>query len=121
MTFIALFFGILSSLVFANFTGVQSKARDTERITDIKSVHGQLEMHFVEKNYYPTTKEFSTKAPQLFPGLDAEALIDPNGKSFNSGGDYTYEPSGCNATECQDYTLSTQQESGSPYTQQSLN
>ena len=35
--------GILAALVVVTYSGIQQKARDTERKTDVNALHGQLE------------------------------------------------------------------------------
>ncbi len=121
MGFILIFMGILSSLVFANFSGIQSKSADTERKTDINAVHATLEAYYNENGYYPTKPALTALGTTHYSGLEEEALTDPSGKGFNSGGDYTYEPTKCDKNECQDYTLQAMLESEEPYIKKSLN
>ena len=46
--------GILAALVITTFTGIQQKARDTERETDIKALQGQIEAYYAQNGNYPT-------------------------------------------------------------------
>src|SRR5437588_436170 len=46
--------GILAALVITTFTGIQQKARNTERQTDIKALHGQVEAYYAQNGKYPT-------------------------------------------------------------------
>jgi prepilin-type N-terminal cleavage/methylation domain-containing protein len=71
--------GILAALVITTFNGIQQKGRDTERQTDIKAIHGQLEAYYAQNGNYPTLAEIDTptEATTLFKGLDKEALSDP--------------------------------------------
>lgn len=102
--------GILAALVLNTFQGIQSRARDTERQTDINSVHGQLEVYHTDNSEYPSTAEFVVGS---FPGLDAEALVAPN-----AGEVYTYTPLQADGTTacavaadtCASYTLSAEAE-----------
>ena len=110
----------LFGLIFANFQSAQSKAIDTERKTDINAVYVKLEEHYNEHGDYPTEKELTKESEDQLPGLDPEALVDPNGKFIQSG-DYKYEPIDCTAIGCAHYTLSAQLESGEMLTKQSLN
>lgn len=76
--------GILAALVVTTFSGIQRKARNTERETDIKAVHGQLEAYFASENEYPTRDQLNDAAwrtddPGKMKGLDAGALKDPKG------------------------------------------
>ena len=43
--------GILATLVIVTFSGVQQKARDSERKTDINAIAGQLEAGYANKGY----------------------------------------------------------------------
>ena len=45
--------GILAALVINTFTGVQKRARDSERQTDIKAVASQLEKYYADNTTYP--------------------------------------------------------------------
>ncbi len=75
--------GILAALVITTFTGIQQKARDTERQTDIKALQGQVEAYYAQKGNYPTRTNVNdgTWRGANMKGLDAEALKDPK----NSG------------------------------------
>src|SRR5690606_22081450 len=58
-------------------------SRDTERQSDIKAIHAQLEAYFANNGRYPTLDMMNDKAfKELnFKGLDEAALQDPNGAS----------------------------------------
>lgn len=77
--------GILAALVITTFTGIQQKARDTERQTDIKALQGQIEAYYAQKGNYPIRGAVATGdgvnnatwRGLNMKGLDAEALKDP--------------------------------------------
>lgn len=71
--------GILAALVITTFTGIQQKARDTERQTDIKALQGQVEAYYAQKGNYPTRTNVNDSAWRgiNMKGLDSEALKDP--------------------------------------------
>lgn len=69
--------GILAGLVLNNFQGAQAKSRDTARRTDINAIHGKLEEFYNEHGGYPNEVLSTT----IFPGIDAQALIDSDGGS----------------------------------------
>lgn len=71
--------GILAALVITTFTGIQQKARDTERTADIKALQGQVEAYYAQKGNYPTRTDVNdaTWRSTNMKGLDAEALKDP--------------------------------------------
>lgn len=73
--------GILAALVITTFNGIQQKGRDTERETDVKAVHGQLEAYYAQNGTYPLLADMNTAAWRQtnVKGLDNEALRDPKG------------------------------------------
>lgn len=140
--------GILAGLVITTYNGIQTKARNTERTTDLKAVQGQLEAYYANKGYYPGNDSLGaggtngadnvTFIGTDMKGLDKEALRDPKGTagdySLNTGtttGDnkYTYAPSTdangtCTTTDgnCTKYTLTAIPEGGAdPIVYNSLN
>ena len=113
---LSIFFG----LGIANFSGAQTAAEDTERKTDINAIHVKFEEHYNEYASYPNLKELTEQGADGLPGIDPEALIDPNGKKIQDG-EYTYSPSGCTATGCAHYKLSALLDDGTVYKKESLN
>ena len=108
--------GILATLVITTYNGVQSKARDTKRQTDINAIQGQVEAYNTNAGFYPTLAQMNTAGFRStnMKGLDTNALQDPQGgaptlvaspvaKSYA----YAPAPSGCDdtATSCTSYTL----------------
>ena len=129
--------GILAALVVTTFSGIQRKARNTERETDVKAVHGQLEAYFAQNNSYPdggTSGIGSASwATANLKGLDAQALKDPKAQAgqdaptsgTGSGTQYGYAPTpaGCTtaANDCTGYTLTANLEGGGTFTKTNLN
>ena len=125
--------GILAALVLNTFQGVQARARDTERQTDINALHTQYEVYYNDEGHYPTYAVAAVATN--FPGLDAEALNDPNQNALQNGAvpaansddhQYYYQaaPAGCDntATDCTSYTLGVVlEDSGDQYVKNSLN
>ena len=72
--------GILAALVIVTFSGIQQKARDTKRQTDIKALHSQLEAFAAQNNgEYPVPVDLNSatwRATDL-KGIDEAALCDP--------------------------------------------
>lgn len=66
--------GILAALVLNTFSGVQKRARDTQRQTDINAIATQLEVYYNDKGGYP--EEAVIDAPEL-KGIDVGALTPP--------------------------------------------
>ncbi len=128
--------GILAALVITTFTGIQQKARDTERTTDIKALHGQIEAYFAQNQKYPTLANMndSTWRASNMKGLDQEALKDPKGGSTPTlvttpaSGAYAYavtasDGSACDNTtkDCAEYTLTATLEGGGTFAKSNLN
>jgi general secretion pathway protein G len=132
--------GILAALVITTFTGIQQRARNSERETDIKALHGQLEAYFAQEGRYPLLDNVNNVNPvdwreDNMRGLDADALIDPRDSTGNgvlvaapATDRYAYEPTNddgdpCDnsATDCTKYVLTATLEGGTTYVKDSLN
>lgn len=126
--------GILAGLVIVTYNGIQKKARDTERKTDINALHGQLEAYQAQLGKYPTLTNVNDAAfrSASMKGLDAAALADPNNAASQvlvaapAANNYAYAttPAGCDNGvngDCTQYTLTATLEEGGTYVKQSLN
>ncbi len=127
--------GILAALVITTFTGIQQKARNTERTTDIKALHGQVEAYYAQNGKYPTLANLndSTWRTANMKGLDAEALKDPKGSGQTladapAANTYAYavtasDGSACDNTtkDCAQYTLTATYEGGGTFAKSNLN
>lgn len=80
--------GILAALVLNTFSGVQRRARDTERQTDINSIATQLEVYYTDNGKYPTVAnlEDDTWVTTNLKGTDLNALRAPNQNANSVGG-----------------------------------
>lgn len=67
--------GILAGLVISTFSGVQGRARDAQRQTDIKAVATQLEVYYIDNGSYPTASNINTTT---LKGIDAAAFAPPS-------------------------------------------
>ncbi len=132
--------GILATLVIVTFAGIQKKARDSQRQTDIQAVNAQVEAFYTQYGFYPTLLDLQTASfrTSYLKGLDPEALRDPKQAAGGTVGQtasatqYGYAvtgASGCVATTasdptgatttnngCDTYTLTANLESGGTYT-----
>ena len=113
--------GILALLVITTYSGIQAKARNAKRQSDIASLQTQLEAFFSQNGYYPSRTDMNTAAwlSANMKSLDQEALIDPSNSSQSktlvatpTAKSYAYavtDSSGnsCEAqdTNCAEYTL----------------
>lgn len=129
--------GILATLVIVTFAGIQQKARNTQRQTDIKALNGYIEAFYADYGYYPTGADMTSSAfiSAYMKGLDPEALRDPKqaaGATISSSAvadgtyQYSYEAAGANCattasntdptlivdTGCDSYTLTANLEGG---------
>lgn len=123
--------GILAGLVIVTFTGIQQKARNTERQTDIKAIQSHIETYNAQNGRYPTRDDLNTQPgtgnwwiQDNLKGLDKEALRDPKASTFQLAGSatanqYAYAPtasdgSSCDnsTTDCAKYTLTARPEGG---------
>lgn len=109
--------GILAGLVITTFNGIQQKGRDTERETDVKALHGQVEAYYAQNAKYPSLTQMNdaTFRGANLKGLDPEALKDPKGTAQTLVGaaaqnSYAYiaTPANCDngaGGDCTAYTL----------------
>lgn len=92
--------GILAGLVITTYNGIQQKARNTERTTDLKTFQGQLEAYYANKGYYPGSDSLGTTSGTApsgstagtgnlgfiasdMKGMDKETLRDPKGSDYS--------------------------------------
>lgn len=127
--------GILAALVITTFTGIQKRARNTERETDIKALHGQVEAFFAQEGRYPTLGNLNDSDWRgiNMKGLDEGALQDPKGSSAAlvaapAANVYSYAvtPADCDngaGGDCDGYTLTATLETdpASTFTKEALN
>ena len=112
--------GILATLVIVTFSGVQQRARDSERKTDINAIAGQLEAVYAKNGAYPTLTDVNDSAWRSTNEfrIDTKAFADP--KSATPAGAalagavganvYAYTnltPASCTSATCATYTLTS--------------
>lgn len=80
--------GILATLVIVTFTGIQQKARDSKRKTDLSAIQAALESYYSSNNTYPTLAHLqdSSWISTNMKGFDTKALQDPKGSSGSTIG-----------------------------------
>lgn len=125
--------GILATLVIITFTGIQQKARNTKRQTDINAINSHMEAFFAQNAYYPTLAHANdgTWRSTNMKGLDPEALKDPKGSASTlvaspAANSYAYavtDDAGASCasdeTTCTKYTLTATLEGGGTYVKKS--
>jgi prepilin-type N-terminal cleavage/methylation domain-containing protein len=118
--------GILAAIVITTFTGVQKKARDSDRKADIQAIYSQTEVYFAQNSKYPTLANINDGAFRSanMKGLQDDAITAPGGTVglVASGAaitnyQYVATPSGCDnsATDCTGFTLTATLESGGTF------
>jgi prepilin-type N-terminal cleavage/methylation domain-containing protein len=124
--------GILAALVITTFVGVQQRARNTERQTDINAIAGQIEAYYAVTGAFPTLTDLndSTWRDANNFRIDLKAFADPTNAASQTlvgapvSGSYSYEfgPVGCVSsgvgTFCNVYTLTATLEGGGTYVKQ---
>src|SRR3982751_4821398 len=79
--------GILATLVIVTFTGIQQKARNSQRQTDINALDSHLEAYYAQTGSYPSFAVLTSSGWQAanMKGLDPAALVDPKGGNLQTG------------------------------------
>jgi prepilin-type N-terminal cleavage/methylation domain-containing protein len=87
--------GILALLVITTYSGIQAKARDSKRSSDVKSLQTQVEAYFSQQGHYPSRADMNNAGwlKTNMPSLDVNATKDP--KSATADCDTTSNTSGC--------------------------
>lgn len=72
--------GILALLVITTYSGIQQKARDAKRTSDLKSLQTHIEAYFSQNGYYPSNGDMNNSGwlAANMKSLDQNALIDPS-------------------------------------------
>jgi prepilin-type N-terminal cleavage/methylation domain-containing protein len=111
--------GILAALVITTYAGIQAKARNSKRQTDVQNIQTQLEAYFQTAGNYPSLADMNnaTWLAANMKSLDTGALTDPQGASSAlvataAAKVYAYAPlnatnASCEASDitCTQYTL----------------
>lgn len=111
--------GILALLVITTYSGIQQKARNSKRQSDLASVQTQLEAYYQNNGYYPSLGDLNTGtsatsnansswAATNMKSLDQNALVDPSNpdQSRNLKGTptakfYSYEVKDSSGNSCE--------------------
>ena len=125
---------ILATLVIVTFTGIQQKARDSKRETDIDALDSHLEAFYADNGYYPTWDDLNTPSwvASNMKGFDPSALTDPKGNGISDAQPatgtyaYTYDAQGCTTTQpssstngCTSFVLTAELEAGGTFAKSS--
>jgi prepilin-type N-terminal cleavage/methylation domain-containing protein len=71
---------ILALIVITTYSGIQSKARDVTRQSDLKTLQSQIETFYSANGYYPNLTDLnsSTWRAAHMKTLSADNLVDPS-------------------------------------------
>src|SRR5665213_4049466 len=102
--------GILALLVITTYSGIQAKARNSKRQTDVQSLQTQLEAFFSQSGYYPSLgnmNDGSWRSTNM-KSLDTNALIDPSNPTQSTtlvsapvAKSYSYAVANSSGTSCE--------------------
>lgn len=73
--------GILAAITIVSFSGVQQRASDTERTTDMGQLHKALEMFYAENNYYPAVNDVLSASFRTNNLKIPESIVTPPGQT----------------------------------------
>lgn len=119
---IAFILAIVFFSAISTYQSIQSKAADTDRQTDAKSIASQLEVYYANYGSYPALAQLqdTTWIQKNLKGLSPDSIIVLNGDGTNaisnvaSTTTYQYEPTpaGCTTAkrDCTAFTLTVDQE-----------
>lgn len=109
---------ILAAIVINTFAGVQAKARDTERQTDMKAVASQLEVYYTNNGGYPSEAVMAGTPVASLQGLSPDAIVNPQAPSTETNSiiigaaaadvkkyKYAALPASCADKACIDFTI----------------
>ncbi len=69
--------GILAAITVVAYNGVQQKARDTERVSDVKQLQKSLELFYAERDYYPSVNDVRSATFRANQLKIPEAIVTP--------------------------------------------
>jgi type IV pilus assembly protein PilA len=102
--------GILALLVITTYSGIQQKARNAKRQSDMQALQTQLEAFYSQNGYYPSLTDMNSQTwlAANMKSLDQEALIDPSNTSSSKtlvaapvAKSYAYAVSNSAGTSCE--------------------
>jgi prepilin-type N-terminal cleavage/methylation domain-containing protein len=102
--------GILALLVITTYSGIQAKARNSKRQSDVTALQTQLEAFFQQSGYYPSLGDLNGGSwlSSNMKSLDQNALIDPSNPtqsktlaSSPTAKQYSYEVTDSSGNSCE--------------------
>ncbi len=115
---VVLIAGILTIFFFLQAQNMAAIKRDDYAKTAINAMYYSLEeINYPRDGYYPEELNEET-----LRGFDPQFFTDPFGVNVGTeGSKFRYEPSGCEAGKCQEYTLRAELEKEAEYVKRSRN
>ena len=102
--------GILALLVITTYSGIQAKARNSKRTSDVKSLQTQIEAWFSQNGYYQSLADMNSSSwlSTNMKSLDTNALVDPSNATQSKtlvsapvAKSYAYQPLNSGGTSCE--------------------
>lgn len=102
--------GILATLVIVTFSGIQQRARDTQRQTDINAIQSQVEAYNAQTGTYPTLQMLNDDnwRNENMKGFPRDALFAPGQKTDGDDGEANKPGSGASTTAKYQYLAWTE-------------
>lgn len=71
--------GILAAITIVAYNGIQGRARDNDRVTDMNSLKKALALFYVDKGYYPAVNDMTNLAFRRDTLKIPEGIVNPPG------------------------------------------
>ena len=85
--------GILAAITIVAFNGVQQRARDAERTSDIKQLKKALEVFYAENSYYPAVNDVTNATFRTNTLKIPASIVTPPGQTGTIGYCWSNNPS----------------------------
>ncbi|MEK7167520.1 MAG: prepilin-type N-terminal cleavage/methylation domain-containing protein, partial [Patescibacteria group bacterium] len=82
---------LLSSIAFTSFKSIRSKARDAQRIVEIKQLQTALELYYEKNGHYPVSRNCGAPAPYAYWCTSLQSLIPESGRWIKNYGSVAME------------------------------
>lgn len=103
--------GILAAIVITTYAGIQSKARDAKRISDISTLQTEIEAFYTQNGYYPSNADMNNASWRAtnMKSLPNSTMVDPSAPSGTAPSlalapapkVYAYAPLNSSGTSCE--------------------
>lgn len=77
--------GILAAITIVAYNGIQGRANDAERTTDVKQLHKALEAFYATNGYYPSVGDVRNASFRANSLKIPESIVQPPGQTSTIG------------------------------------